>query len=206
MKKAKINNEKYFTPSERLIYFLNKRLHLEKTKLEVKNGIRANLLPEEEKSEFNLRTEKNRILNDIVFPSMSNLTYFFQFIASNSELQKIFDDDIKDLLGLRRKNKKMKVGYMFEYLLTGMLEWDEHLDKKKYNFSPILFQIIGKAITYGLQPRFLKNYDLNIFKLFMQDIDRLGAWLASYTDNRSDFEDLDADPNRIFNDSVFDFK
>src|SRR5688572_15137207 len=96
------------------------------------------------------------------FPSMSNLTFFFQSVASNSELQKIFDDDIKDLLGLRKNNKKMKKGYMFEYLFVGMLEWDEHLDKKHYNFSPILFQMIGKTITYGLQSRFLKNYDLNI--------------------------------------------
>ena len=130
MRNAKTNTKNCFTPNDRLINFLNKRLQLEKTKLEVKNGNRKNLLPEEEKSDVSLRTDKNRILNNIIFPSMSNLTYFFQFIASNSELQEIFDDDIKDLLGLRRENKKMKEGYMFENLLTGMLEWDEHLDKK----------------------------------------------------------------------------
>ena len=71
---------------------------------------------------------------------MSNLTFFFQSVASNSELQKIFDDDIKDLL------------------------------------------------------------------VFMQDISRLGAWLASYADNRTDLEDLNTDPNRIFNDNVYELK
>ena len=40
----------------------------------------------------------------------------------------------------------------------------------------------------------------------MQDINRLGVWLASYADNRSDFEDLNTDPNRTFNNDVFDFK
>lgn len=111
---------------------------------------------------------------------MINLTYFFQFVASHEELQPIFEDDIKDLLGLRRENKKKEFGYMFHYLLKGTLEWDEHLGKRKYRFSPVLFRIIGIAIKYGLQPRFLKSYDKYIFKLFMQDIGR--AWcMASNT-------------------------
>ena len=70
---------------------------------------------------------------------MINLTYFFQFVASHEELQPIFEDDIKDLLGLRRENKEKEIEYMFHYLLKGMLEGDEHLGKRKYRFSPVLF-------------------------------------------------------------------
>ena len=53
---------------------------------------------------------------------MINLTYFFQFVASHEELQPIFEDDIKDLLGLRRENKEKEFGYMFYYLLKGTVE------------------------------------------------------------------------------------
>ncbi len=40
----------------------------------------------------------------------------------------------------------------------------------------------------------------------MQDIGRLDAWLATHADNRTYFEDLDEDPNRMFDDNTFEFK
>ena len=48
-----------------------------------------------------LRNNKIKILDEIIFPSMANLTYFFNRIVNSEYLGDNFESDIKDLLGVR---------------------------------------------------------------------------------------------------------
>src|SRR5438067_10161537 len=51
-----------------------------------------------------LDKEKVRVLDNYIFPAMANLTFFFRCISKYPELREVFEDDVKDLLGVRREN------------------------------------------------------------------------------------------------------
>lgn len=69
-----------------------------------------------------LDKEKVLILDKYIFPSMANLIFFFKSISRYPELKKIFDDDIKDLLGVRRINPEQnKYAYLFSQLVRSIL-------------------------------------------------------------------------------------
>ena len=54
---------------------------------------------------------------------MANLTYFFKMITQYPELQVLFENDIKDLLGIRRNKPKESIyGFVFFDLLCGILK------------------------------------------------------------------------------------
>jgi hypothetical protein len=93
----------------------------------------------DENREMNrLDKSKSDILNNIIFPSMANLTVFLEGIAENKELQKVFDDDLKQLL-LGRK-------------IT--IEIDKETKDKKKRFGPIVFQrFIRAAITWNYREK-----------------------------------------------------
>ena len=67
-----------------------------------------------------LRTKKTRILNEIVFPAMADLVFFFEAIASHEDLQVRFENDIKDLLGIKR-NELQAYGFILLSLIRSIL-------------------------------------------------------------------------------------
>jgi hypothetical protein len=96
----------------------------------------TNLLEYATNIEYGQEVEKNRkryldkekvtILNEFVFPSMTNLAFFFRSISRYPELKKIFDDDVKDLLGINRENpKRDKYGFIFSDLVRAILLIEE---------------------------------------------------------------------------------
>ena len=53
---------------------------------------------------------------------MANLTFFVECIAEEEELRRDFEDDFKDLLGIRRSDPANQVyGFVFYHLVTGIL-------------------------------------------------------------------------------------
>src|SRR5688500_1483707 len=106
---------KRFTPSEGLIEYMRDRLKLSRQMNEVDAAGEkfSDMIDDQNRS---LRTRKVRVLNDIVFQAMADLTFFFQTISVYPELQVVFDNDVKDLLGIRR-NTVQEYGFIFHSLL-----------------------------------------------------------------------------------------
>lgn len=67
-----------------------------------------------------MRTEKVRILDEIVFPAMADLVFFFEAIARKEDLQSKFKSDVEELLGVRHTELQM-YGFMFDRLLRSIL-------------------------------------------------------------------------------------
>ena len=107
---------KYFSPDSRLIDYLEERLQLSKEmdRLDVTG---KEFTPKINARDKSLRTKKVRILNDIIFQAMADLTFFFKAISLHLELQEILDSDIKDLLGIRHKSSH-EYGFMILDLLA----------------------------------------------------------------------------------------
>lgn len=61
-------------------------------------------IPKEiEKEKAALSTQKTRILDDKIFQAIADIAFFFNVIGTHPEIQHEFDDDIQELLGVRRK-------------------------------------------------------------------------------------------------------
>ena len=53
---------------------------------------------------------------------MADITFFFNAIGTHPNIQKVFDDDIKEILGVKRMDpKNTPYGFMFIMLVAGML-------------------------------------------------------------------------------------
>ena len=133
MSKHEIDGEsqKCFIPSLKLRDYLSKRLQVTK-QMDKIYAAGEEIPPEIFGSDRGLRTTKVRILNDIVFQAMADLTFFFECIKEHQELRNIFDNDVQDLLGLRRNtSESQRAGYMFSRLIRSILITDEKIGLKK---------------------------------------------------------------------------
>ena len=75
-------------------------------------GRMEGLTNEEKKLDRQLRVDKTRILENIIFPSMVNLTFFLECISNHKDLQNVFDNDLKELFGIKR-NEPRAYNYAF---------------------------------------------------------------------------------------------
>jgi hypothetical protein len=67
-------------------------------------------------------TEKVELLDKYIFPSMANVVFFFRFISRYPQLKKIFDNDVRDLLGVRRENPHdNNYGFIFSALVRSIV-------------------------------------------------------------------------------------
>jgi hypothetical protein len=79
-----------------------------------------------------LDKEKVTILDKYVFPSMANLAFFFRSVSRYPELKKIFDNDIRDLLGINRINPQQnKFGFIFFELVRSILLVEEGIYREE---------------------------------------------------------------------------
>ena len=70
-----------------------------------------------EKSKRYLDTEKVDLLNNYIFPSMANVIFFFRCMSRYPRLKARFENDVKDLLGVRRENPRPdNYGFIFSAL------------------------------------------------------------------------------------------
>ena len=113
---------KHYIPNGDLVNFLRTQLHRRK---EIEAGIESS---EDDKGRTNNKIDRSKVhyLDKHIFPAMANLAFFFEAIAKHPELEKIYEDDIKDLLGIRRKEAsdrpKPLCGFVFYNLLCNILK------------------------------------------------------------------------------------
>lgn len=85
-----------YNPNDSLANYFEERLQLFKIQDKVKEG--KDLSDNDKKRLSNSARKKNYILNEIIFPSFTNLIYFFETIFQNPKLRELFEDDLIDLL------------------------------------------------------------------------------------------------------------
>jgi hypothetical protein len=146
---------KYIDPDPRLIKYIKEKplvqkrvneLKSRRSELEVKASKLLSAKEEKElrdieskliklKSKLGTFSDnKGEILDKIIFPSMANLTFFFEAVSMIEELN--FESDINELFGIRRDNPRTYDGhnarsyaFMFKELVRGMIAINEMNDE-----------------------------------------------------------------------------
>lgn len=155
-------------------------------------------LSDQEKREADdLRRMKVHILNTYVFPSMANVTFFFKCIAQHPELEQLFEDDIKDLLGVRRNKPAEHIyGFMFFELvwsiiiLSGKREHDKEDFRLRLNH--LLQQIVCHKVEISLADVFRTE---RAQEAVSDDFNRVWAWTGMLADAVDQDE---GEPRRTF--------
>jgi hypothetical protein len=133
--KRKINrhDKERITPDGLLKRYMWEKLQLEKKNHQATTGGKD--LSEEDLKRYEaIRTDKKRILENVIFPAMANLIFFFESIDQEPILLKVFkeNDDVEDLLGIRRIGPSPEnYGIFFIRLFRSMLGLN-YYDKEDY--------------------------------------------------------------------------
>jgi hypothetical protein len=197
---AEGDTTKGYWPHKALIDYTRRRLKLDETMKKVHEA-GEEFSVEINRQDKSLRTEKVRILHEIVFPAMADLVFFFEAIARNENLQSRFKSDVEDLLGIKYNESQM-YGFMFSRLLRSILtigaaEAEETTAKSKYDF-----QLRLNHILQGIVLDKVRQYLPDIFQLqeaqiaVKDDIRRAWAWTGTLAYNITERKEA---PHRTFN-------
>jgi hypothetical protein len=185
---------KCFDPDSRLVGYLKERLQLTKQMDEL-DAAQIEFPPEVDARDKSLRTKKVRVLNDIVFQAMADVTFFFEAIALHPELKERLDSDVKDLLGVKH-NSSQDYGFMILNLLQSILIVN-HDKKGKIERDDFRLQLNNKL--QGIIMDKARQFLPIVFKndkaehIVWDDLARAWAWTAMLAINR-DY----GVPNRTF--------
>src|SRR5215469_2154075 len=134
---AKEQDEKEdYTPNNKLVSLLSMELN------RIRETQAGRELSEAEKRRNNTMDRKKvYYLNNHIFQAMADLVFFFEAIATHPELEDLYEDDIKDLLGIRRKSPsssnesepKPLCGFMFHKLLSNILKVSDSPFERREN-------------------------------------------------------------------------
>ena len=206
-------NRKGYFPDKVVSNYVHEKLHFEKKRRQEKMQGKEFV---GNKRYSNLKKRKIDALNRI-FKSMANLTFYFECIAQDDELNKIFEDDTLDLLGLRDETSKERYEYIFSRLIRSILigakksrlTIEDILPVKKrgkkpqeegtYDFRLILTDLLQQLLNqklkrtsqdlFGEEPRVIENV--------LDDFERARGWTIMLR-NMTDREKLMEEPYRIF--------
>jgi hypothetical protein len=145
-----------YIPNKSLVKFLEEKLHYEKQRKLKLAGER--LSRNEEKKGQELKRMKNYILNKHIFQSMANLVTFFEYISKNQELQKVFDDDIYELLLGGNVNSSDNL-VVYRRLVESTIRWD-------WKNNPHNFRL---TLLYTLQNIIFQNFPFIINSVMMEE-------------------------------------
>lgn len=136
-----------------------------------------------------LDKEKVKLLNEHIFPSMANVIFFFRCTSRYTLLREIFEDDIKDLLGVRGKSSKdSDYGLIFSDLVRsillpglGFLRHEEICDKDfRLRLNQILQETVSAKVDLSLNEVF-KNPAAQ--RVVAEDFNRAWAWVRTLAES-----------------------
>ena len=125
-----------------------------------------------------LDKEKVLLLDRHIFPAMANLTFFFYYVSKYPELREIFDDDIKDLLGIRH-NAEDNYGFVFADLIRSILgvgfsyNPKTHVNDFRLQLIQILLETSWAKVDVSMASVF-KNSSAQ--RIVADDFNRVWAW------------------------------
>jgi hypothetical protein len=126
-----------------------------------------------------LDKEKVLLLNKYIFPAMANLLFFFYYVSRYPELREVFDDDIEELLGIRRDNTKHTYGFIFTALIQSILliglnnTAETHVKDFRLRLIQILQESIWAKVDLALHTIF-KNPSAQ--QAVANDFNRVWGW------------------------------
>jgi hypothetical protein len=162
---------KGYVPDTLILNYVRDKLHFEQRRHELK--LRGEDLRNITYS--NLKKRKFDVLTR-VFTSMANLIFFFECISKYPVLEQLFEDDLKDLLGIRRSNPQHQVsGYIFARLLNSILFVQKNSDEDDFRLTVnnLLQQVVRNKIKQNLRSTFITADACNAV---IADFDRVVAW------------------------------
>lgn len=192
-----IDNEKSYTPDTLLVEFFQDWLQLHK-KRDVLTSAGEDLSENEKKEIRNLDRRKVYILDNLVFPSMANLIYFFEAMASSTRLTNAFEDELEEILDprkakdaaqfsgnemrmssiqFRRNNLARLIGAMLDMPMKNYPN-QKLVDDFRIGLMYQLLNIIGDKMDRLLEHEYSFN---QIWKSFWDDYRRMQGWLALLT-------------------------
>jgi len=200
VKKSKTHDNGYL-PDDLLVNYMRQKLQFERDK--EKSKLRGKELAENE-TYSNLKKRKFDVL-DRVFRSLANLIFFFKCIAEYPELEKVFEDDVMDLLGIKRNDpQKQDLGFVFydllDYILIGKKggRYGEGPDDR-LDFRLILNHIVQKIVCYKMRQSSVGILDMEGPRnVVMGDFHKVWAWTEMLLHIAEQNLDDKVPPNRTF--------
>jgi len=176
---------------------LGEHNYLDKEKVDLKHKKKVKL---EEHKRY-LDKEKVGLLDNCIFPSMANIVFFFRYISRYPELKKVFDNDIKDLLGVRRENpKKDNYGFIFSDLLQsiimpglGYYNVEKPHDK---DFRLRLNQILQETVIAKTSQYLTDMFTNESIHVVQNDFNRAEAWVEAVANSAGQTAVDGKPPNR----------
>ena len=165
-------NSKGYIPDKPIINYVREKLQFEQRRNKLK--LRGEDL-KENVTYSNLKKRKFDVLKRI-FTSLANLLFFFECISKYPVLQELFEDDIEDLLGIRRSNPQQQVsGYIIGRLLYSILFVQENNNEDDFRLTVnnVLQQVVRNKVKQNLRRVLITNDASNAA---IADFDRAIAW------------------------------
>jgi hypothetical protein len=138
-----------------------------------------------------LDKEKVELLNNYIFPSMSNLVFFFVSLSRYPKLREIFESDINDLLGIRLENpqensQENNYGFAFTKLIQSILipgyGFISETKVCRKDFRLRLNQILQDIVKSMVDLALIDIKDTAAYRIVMDDFDRTIAWTKMLAD------------------------
>ncbi|MFL6395080.1 MAG: hypothetical protein ACJ708_10580, partial [Nitrososphaeraceae archaeon] len=115
-------------------------------------------------------------------------------------LNKIFENDVKDLLGIRVKDPESdEYAFLFADLLSSILSTEFHKKGVRLGLIHILQEIIKENVEEYIDST-QKNE--NIKNIILGDFDRVSAWTAIFSENIDQTAEVRAHRTVNFNDRL----
>lgn len=175
-----IYDKQRIIPNQLLRRYMCEKLQLQKKKAQATVGGK-DLSKEDLKRLEAIRNDKKRILENVIFPSMANLIFFFESIDQEPILWETFKDDVEELLGVRRNGPSpTNYGLFFVRLFRSILSTHSEYDKKDFRLRLmhevhqfIASKMLIKIIPTIFQKMRARNYTIRYVD---QDMGRALAW------------------------------
>ena len=186
---------KHYTPNPHLVDYFKDVLQQNKF---IKSKRQENA-GESQEDNKNLPRMKIHYLDKHIFQAMADLMFFFQTIAEYKELQEVYEEDIKDLLGIRRaKPNELPYGFVFVELISVILSLrtreykylnEDEIDTLKikkdyklkltYKLQEIVFEKLQQYLTHVFD-------NLDAQKAVEDDLSRVLGWVGMLASGVSD--------------------
>jgi len=189
-----IGADKSYIPDETLVAFFQDWLHIHQKRDKLtKEGSELSDIDKKKLRELDRR--KVYILDNIIFPSLANLTYFFEAMSSSVRLNNAFEDELKEILDSRKAKEQARFGgggTRFQSgvyrennlvrLLNGMLEIpmknysdEQQVDDFRLGLIHQILNIIGDKMDILLDHEYSSS---QIWMSFYNDYKRMLGWSA----------------------------
>lgn len=168
--------QKVYTPHAGFVGGMKRLLQLPHLKTKIHAATMRGENTDEVQTEYLKEYDSVHRLKDYylkrIFQAMADLTFFFEAVSLNPELQDEFESDIKDLLGVKRLNPRTtNYAFMFAKLMFGIVMSSD----KSNDFRLRLVHKLQEAIRARLTTLKVLETEKTTERVF-DDIDKVLAW------------------------------